>query len=189
MTKPNKESMFTKHVAESMKQGALMAAASESNELIKAGVSKALIAAGLPEEALEGALFQKGMPLMSATLILFLAERFPHLIPKSDMVVKAATLALTSATADTLDPILKAVTPTFLALASAGERVAEIEGEVYDEDEVEEETEEEVEEYSDEPFQEAEFSEREIEVTPIDADAKRSGPRGVPTSQAARGRS
>lgn len=177
-------SAFTKAVTESVKQGALMATAKEANDLIKTGVTKGLVAAGVSEEALEGVIFQKGMPLMSATLILFLAERFPDAIPKSGHVARAAQLALTTATAESLEPLLKAAAPTLMALASSGEKIAELEGDVYDEEELEDEPEAETEEYED-----AEFSEQTIDVTPHEPEVKRSGPRGVSPSQAARHRS
>jgi len=168
-------SAFSKSVAESVKQGALMATAKEANDLIKVGVTKGLIAAGVSEEALEGVIFQKGMPLMSATLILFLAERFPDAIPKSGHVARAAQLALTTATAESLEPILKAAAPTLMALASSGEKIAELEGDIYDDEDLEDEVEDAEYEETDPP----------IDVTPQEPDTERSRPRGVPTSQAA----
>ena len=169
-------STFTKSVAESVKQGALMATASEANNMIKAGVMKGLTAAGMTPEALEGAVFQKGMPLMSATLLLFLAERFPDMIPQSKHVARAAQLALTQASAESLEPLLKAAAPTLMALASSGKKIAELEGDVYDDEELEEEEGE---------VEDAEYEEQPIDVTPQEPEVTRSGPRGVPTSQAA----
>ena len=171
-------STFSKAAAEAVKQGALMATAGEANNMIKAGVMKGLLAAGMTPEALEGAIFQKGMPLMSATLLLFLAERFPDMIPQSKHVARAAQLALTQASAESLEPLLKAAAPTLMALASSGKKIAELEGELYADEE-----EEEVDEVEDAEYEET------IDVTPQEPEVTRSGPRGVPTSQAAPRRS
>lgn len=186
VTMPEKgtTSAFTKSLAESVKQGALMATANEANTLIKSGVVKGLAAAGVPEEALEGAIFQKGLPLMSATVILFLAERFPDMIPKSDSVARAAQLALTQASADTIEPLLQAAAPTLMALASAGDKAKELEGDVYTDEEVEPE----VHAASGEEYEEGEFSERPIDVTPQGSDNRREGPRSAPAARPARSR-
>ena len=165
-------STFAKAAADAVKQGGMLAAANESNEIIKALVSKGLIAAGASPEALEGAIFQKGLPVMSSAFLLFLCERFPDLIPKSEFVAKAASLALTSASAETFQPMLRAVTPALLAIASKGEKIAELQGDVYEE---EDEFEEEVEAETEDEYQDAEYSEREVEVTP------RTPPRSTPT--------
>jgi hypothetical protein len=177
---------FTKAAADAMKQGGMLALAQESNELIKSGVAKGLIAAGMSPEALESAIFQKGLPVMSSAFLLFLAERFPDQIPQSEHVAKAASLALSSATAESIRPVIAAAAPTLMALASRGQQIAELEGDVYDEEEEEEE--EAAEGFDPEAeYNDAEFSEREIEVTPHEPNSRPSGPpRGVPVDRAAR---
>ena len=157
----NPESNFMASAAKAMKQGAALAAANEANNVIKHGAAKALLAAGISQEALDGAAFQKGLPALTALAILFAAEKFPHLIPKSDMVIKAAGLALTSASAEALEPLLAQALPLMAALASAGEKMAELEGDVYEE-------EEEAEAEEGEDYVDAEYSrqEPEIDVTP-----------------------
>lgn len=156
------ESNFMSSAAKAMKQGAALAAANEANNVIKTGAAKALMAAGVSQEALESPAFQKGMPALVALATLFAAERFPHLVPKSDMVIKAAGLALTSASAEALEPMLAHALPMLTALASAGEKMGELEGDVYEEEE-EEEGEEEGEDYVDAEF---EVQEEPIDVTP-----------------------
>ncbi len=96
--------------------------------------------------------------------------------PKSEYVARAAQLALTQASAETIEPLLKAAAPTLMALASSGEKIAELEGDIYEDEELEDEDE----------VEDAEYEEQEpIDVTPAESEVGRSGPRGVPTSQAA----
>jgi len=121
-----KESNFSSNVADAMKVGAALAVASEANSLITGGARMALIAAGVPPKALESALFEKGTPLIGALLVLYCAERFPDLVPKSDFVTKAAQLALQEATKDTLAPMLQHATPMLMALAASGEKMASL---------------------------------------------------------------
>lgn len=163
--KPGTESTFMSSATKAMKQGAALAAANEANNVIKTGAAKALLAAGLSQEAIDSPAFQKGMPALVALVTLFVAEKYPGVIPKSDMVVKAAGLALTSASAEALEPLLGHAMPMLTALASAGEKLGELEGDVYEEEEVDE-----GEDYVDADF---ETQEPEIEVTP--SDRKRSG--------------
>ena len=122
-----KESNFSSNVADAMKVGAALAVASEANTLITGGAKLALIAAGVPPKALESALFEKGTPLVGALLVLYCAERFPDLVPKSDFVTKAAQLALQEATKDTLAPMLQHASPMLMALAASGEKMASLE--------------------------------------------------------------
>jgi len=176
------ESTFAKAAADAMKQGALQAAAKESNELLKAGVAKALVAAGVDPDSLDNPVFNKGVPLASACVLLFLAERFPDAIPKAEYVAKAAKMALTQATTDTIEPMIAAAAPTLLQLASAGEKAKELEGDLYDDEDDDDGDYDPEGEYHD-----AEYSEREeVDVTPVDDEVKRPGPRGVKPNQARR---
>jgi hypothetical protein len=52
------------------------------------------------------------------------SEAFPDLVPKNDMVSKAAQLALSQATIETVQPLIQQVTPTLMALAASGEKLA-----------------------------------------------------------------
>lgn len=115
---------FRGAAVEAMKLGATMAVASEANNAIKEVGKKALVKAGVPELMLEGPVFEKGVPLVTSLLILYAAENFPDLVPKNDMVSKAAQLALSQATIETVQPLIQQVTPTLMALAASGEKLA-----------------------------------------------------------------
>lgn len=119
---------FRGAAVEAMKLGATMAVASEANNAIKEMSKKALVKAGVPELMLEeSVLFNKGVPLASSILILWLSENFPELVPKNEMVSKASQLALSQATIETIQPLIKQVTPTLMALAASGEKLAALE--------------------------------------------------------------
>lgn len=118
------EISFRDSALEGMKMGAAMAAASEANNLIKAGVTAAALQAGVPLKALESAAFQKGTPVVAAMTLLYLAQRFPDLIPRSEFVERAAQMALAEATKESIAPMISALTPTLMALAASGEKVA-----------------------------------------------------------------
>ena len=126
-TNMNEKTDFSSIVAESMKVGAALAVASEANNLITAGTKMALVAAGVPPKALESALFEKGTPIVGALLVLYAAERFPDMVPQSEFVTKAAQLALTEATKDTLAPMLQQASPMLMALAASGQKMAKLE--------------------------------------------------------------
>jgi hypothetical protein len=134
---------FRDAALDGMKLGAAMAAASEANNLIKAGMTAAALQAGVPLKAIESGAFQKGVPVLAALSLLYAAERFPDLIPQSEFVAKAAKLALAEASADSIRPMIGALTPTLMALAASGERAALAEsGNTEDEDEPKSSTEE-----------------------------------------------
>jgi len=118
------EFSFREAAMDGMKLGAAMAAASEANNLIKAGMTMAALQAGLPIRALESAVFQKGMPVLASLTMLYIAETYPDLIPKSEFVAKAAKMALAEASAESIRPMIGALTPTLMALAASGERAA-----------------------------------------------------------------
>jgi hypothetical protein len=171
----DEETSFTKTALDAAKLGASLAVANEANVLIKEGARKALVAAGVDQKALENPVFEKGVPMLSALTILFVADRFPDLIPKSDLVVKAASLALSQATAESIQPMLALAAPTLAALAGQGAKLAQLEGDTVDPKEAQDQG------YDDAEFFEVKDDDDGIEVTPserpqvptIDVDAQR----------------
>lgn len=123
-TETTEEFSFRDSAMEGMKLGAAMAAASEANNLIKAGATMAALQAGVPPKALESAAFQRGIPLLGSLGLLYLAQNFPDLMPKSEFIEKAAKLALAEATKESIAPLIQGLTPTLMALAASGERAA-----------------------------------------------------------------
>lgn len=121
------ENTFTSAVVDAMKLGVTAAAANEANNLITQTAKLALVGMGVNPKALEGPLYEKGMPILGALMILGAAEYLPDLVPKSDFVSKAAKLALTEATKNTVAPVLAQATPMMLALAASGEKMAKLE--------------------------------------------------------------
>jgi len=122
-----KEGTFRSIVADAMKDGVALGVAAEANNLITMGVKMAALSGGIPPKMLESAIFAKGTPVVGSLLILYLAETYPDLIPKSEFVAKAAKLALTEATKGTIEPLIKNAGPMFMALAASGESMAKLE--------------------------------------------------------------
>lgn len=118
------EISFRDAAMEGMKMGAAMAAASEANNLIKAAATMAALQAGVPPKALESAAFQKGMPMLASLGLLYVAQNFPDLVPKSEFVERAAKLALAEATKETIAPMIQGLTPALMAIAASGEKAA-----------------------------------------------------------------
>lgn len=121
------EESFRNVVADAMKDGAALAVASEANTLITSGIQMAAISAGVPPKMLESALFQKGTPVLGSLLLLYAAQEYPDLIPKSEFVAKAAKLALTEATKGSIEPAIRQAMPMLLALGASGEKMAKLE--------------------------------------------------------------
>jgi hypothetical protein len=142
MTTANNEekSNFGTAVADAAKLGAKMAIAAEATHVITEVSKAALVKAGVPALMLEeSALVNKGVPLVSSILILWLSENYPDMVPKSAMVSEAAKLALSQATQETLKPLLSQAAPALMALATSGEKLAKLhEGDRKDEDDEEE---------------------------------------------------
>lgn len=142
MTTANNEekSNFGTAVAEAAKMGAKMAIAAEATHVITEVSKAALVKAGVPALMLEeSALVNKGVPLVSSILILWLSENYPDMVPKSAMVSEAAKLALSQATQETLKPLLKQAAPALMALATSGEKLAKLhEGDRKEDDDEEE---------------------------------------------------
>ena len=143
----NTKSNFGTAFADAAKLGAKMAIAAEATAAITSISKAALVKAGVPELMLEESeLLNKGVPLVSSILVLWLSENYPDLVPKSEFVNEGAKLALSQATQDTIKPLLKQAVPGLLALAASGEKLAKLEqgGSKQADDDEEEDTEFEV---------------------------------------------
>ena len=101
--------------------GAKQAAAAQVNDMLTEQATKMLISAGvLNKDAQHNMAVQIGLKAFLPMLILWMAEKFPDQIPQSALVGEGAKLALTSASAEVIQPAMMMLAPMLKQLASAG---------------------------------------------------------------------
>lgn len=108
-------------IAGAVTAGAKQAAAAQMNEMLTGQLKKALKETGMmSDEAVNSLGMEVILKIAGPSLIIWLSDKYPDIIPKSALVKSGAEMALQAGAAEVAAPLMMLVAPALKSLASGG---------------------------------------------------------------------